>query len=149
MPNYKILLENDRASEIQATVRQGIREADPVDLPPRLRDYQPLNLSLRDSSDTLIGGLYGSTMWSWLIIDGLWVAETYRGRGLGSRLLSEAEAQAVQRGCRGAWLGTFDFQAREFYERHGYIVFAELEGFPPGRRHFHLRKDLASPASPA
>jgi GNAT superfamily N-acetyltransferase len=149
MPNYKILLENNRASDIQAAVRQGIREADPVSLPPRLRDYQPLNLSLRDSSDTLIGGLYGSTMWSWLLIDGLWVAETYRGHGLGSRLLSEAEAHAVQRGCRGVWLGTFDFQAREFYERHGYIVFADLEGFPPGHRHFHLRKDLASPASPA
>jgi GNAT superfamily N-acetyltransferase len=140
MPEYKILLENENASEIQAAVRQGLRDADPVELPPRQHDYQPLNLVLRDSSHEIIGGLYGMIMWSWLMIDGLWVAKDYRGKGLGSRFLSEVEAHAVQSGCRGAWLGTFDFQGREFYERHGYTMFAELDGFPPGHKHFHLRK---------
>lgn len=143
MTDYKILLENEHASEIQAVVRQGLRNADPIELPPRELDYRPLYLSLRDSNNEIIGGLYGMTMWSWLMIDGLWVVQAYRGRGLGSQLLSEAEAHAVQRGCRGAWLGTFDFQARAFYERHGYVVFAALENFPPGHTHFHLRKDFA------
>jgi GNAT superfamily N-acetyltransferase len=81
-------------------------------------------------------------MWGWLMIDGLWVAPDLRGRGLGSRLLDSAETLAVRRGCSSAWLGTFDFQARPFYERHGYVVFAELPGFPMGHTHFHLRKDL-------
>jgi GNAT superfamily N-acetyltransferase len=81
-------------------------------------------------------------MWSWLMIDGLWVAEALRGQGLGRRLLLAAEDLAVRRGCRGSWLGTFDFQARAFYERHGYAVFAELPGFPPGRGHVHLWKAL-------
>ena len=148
MMEYKILLENENASEIQAAVRQGIRDADPVELPPRQRDYQPLYLALRDSGDAMIGGLYGVIMWSWLMIDGLWVAEAYRGKGLGSRLLSEAEAHAIGHGCQGAWLGTFDFQGREFYERHGYTVYAELEGFPPGHKHFHLRKLFATTAPP-
>jgi hypothetical protein len=55
-------------------------------------------------------------------------------------LLLEAEAAAIKLGCRGAWLGTFDFQARGFYERLGYNVFAELTGFPPGHTHYHLKK---------
>ncbi len=140
MPDYKILLENENASEIQAAVRQGLRDADPAELPPRQRDYQPLYLGLRDCDNAIIGGLYGMIMWSWLMIDGLWVSEVHRGKGLGNRLLSEAEAHAIQHGCRGVWLSTFDFQGREFYERHGYIVFAELDEFPPGHKHFHLRK---------
>lgn len=140
MPEYKILFENENASEIQIAVRQGLREADPIELPPRQRDYEPLNLSLRDSDNSMIGGLYGAIMWSWLMIDGLWVAEANRGKGLGSQLLSKAEMYAVERGCRGTWLGTFDFQGREFYERHGYTVFSELDDFPPGHKHFHLQK---------
>ena len=82
------------------------------------------------------------------MIEGLWVVEELRGRGLGRRLLLAAEAAAVKRGCRGAWLGTFDFQSRGFYERLGYTVFAELADFPDGHTHYHLRKSFAS-AAPA
>ena len=96
----------------------------------------------------MIGGLYGGIMWSWLMIDGLWISEAVRRTGLGSRLLSEAEAYAIKRKCRGVWLGTFDFQGREFYERHGYAVFAELNDFPPGHKHFHLRKLFAKNEKP-
>jgi GNAT superfamily N-acetyltransferase len=82
-------------------------------------------------------------MWGWLMIDGLWVDEELRGRGLGRRLLLAAESIAVERGCRGAWLGTFDFQARDFYERQGYTVFAALAGFPAGHTHYHLQKSFS------
>jgi GNAT superfamily N-acetyltransferase len=79
-------------------------------------------------------------MWKWLLIDGLWVEKEIRGQGIARELLFAAESKAVERGCRGAWLGTFDFQARGFYERLGYTVFAELTGFPPGHAHYHLKK---------
>lgn len=142
---YEVVEEAGGADTVSAAVRRGIREADPPDV--GARDWVALCLSLRDSEGALVGGLYGATMWAWLMIDGLWVAEELRGRGLGSRLLTESEARAVERGCKGAWLGTFDFQARPFYERHGYEVFAALPGFPAGHTHFHLRKqfDAASP----
>lgn len=132
----------DAADAVSAEVRRGIREADPVDVRPR--DWAPLCLSLRDDADTLVGGLYGASMWRWLLVDGLWVDETLRGRGLGSRLLAAAEAVASARGCRGVWLGTFDFQARAFYERHGYRVFGELDDFPTGHRHYEMYKRLQS-----
>ena len=149
MGEYEITLENERAAEVQEAVRRGIRGADPADVPPRQQDYAPLNLAVRDAGGAIVGGVYGLTMWSWLQIDGLWVADTHRGLGLGSRLLRDAEARAIRCGCRGCWLGTFDFQARDFYERHGYVVFAELDGFPPGHRHFHLRKTFAATDRPA
>jgi GNAT superfamily N-acetyltransferase len=133
-------------SELASFVRKGIREADPGDVGPR--DWVPMTLALEDDEGTAIGGLYGATMWRWLMIDGLWVATEHRGKGQGRRLLVSAEALAVERGCVGSWLGTFDFQARGFYEAHGYEVFAELPGFPPGRTHYHLRKCFTTEAEP-
>jgi GNAT superfamily N-acetyltransferase len=136
----RIVLESEAAAAVERAVRAGIRESDPPHLPRR--DYRPLCVSLRGESDSVFGGIYGGTMWCWLMIDGLWVAEELRGQGFGSQLLNGAEVEAVRRGCVGAWLGTFDFQARGFYERHGYTVFAELPGFPAGHSHYHLRKAL-------
>jgi GNAT superfamily N-acetyltransferase len=140
------LTEAADVEALQLAVRAGIRGADPPDV--GARDWQPLALALRAPDGPVVGGIYGATCWGWLMVDGLWVAEKLRGRGLGRRLLLAAEAEAIERGCRGAWLGTFDFQAREFYERLGYTVFAELPDFPAGHTHYHLRKSFP-PASPA
>ena len=128
----------DAADAVAAAVRAGIRAADPPDVSPR--DWAPLCLALRNPAGALVGGLYGATMWRWLLVDGLWVDAELRGRGLGRRLLAAAEGAAVARGCVGAWLGTFDFQARGFYEREGYSVFGEMPGFPAGHTHYELWK---------
>jgi GNAT superfamily N-acetyltransferase len=85
---------------VHAAVRQGIRSADPPDVPPR--DWQIVSLALRDADGAIVGGLHGATMWSWLMIDGRWVAEALRGQGLGRRLLLAAEELAPQ--FRHAWL---------------------------------------------
>ena len=130
------------ADSLPPEVRKGIRESDPIELGKR--DWMPIHLALKSEDGSVVGGLYGATMWTWLMIDGLWVSPALRGQGFGRRLLLAAESEAIARGCTGSWLGTFDFQARAFYEHHGYLVFAELPGFPPGHTHFHLRKDLVS-----
>ena len=135
---FQIIHEREDASDVFAAIRRGIREADPPDV--GARDYAPVFLSLRDDDGAILGGLYGATMWKWLMIEGLWVAREQQRRGHGSRLLTAAESQALERGCVGASLGTFDFQARAFYERHGYRVVGELVGFPEGHSHFQLAK---------
>ena len=134
--NYHI--DQQAADSLPAEVRKGIREADPCDVGPR--DWEATHFALTAEDGSVAGGVYGATMWGWLMIDGLWVSERLRGKGYGTKLLLSAEQAAMDRGCVGSWLGTFDFQAREFYERHGYVVFSELQGFPPGHTHYHLRK---------
>jgi len=88
----------------------------------------------------LEGGLVGETGRGMLYLDLLWVRPERRGEGLGSRLLRLAEAEAKMRGCRGVWLDTYDYQARPFYERHGYAVFGELGGFANGHVRFFMSK---------
>lgn len=131
------LIEATDADGIAEAVCGGIRAADPPDVGPR--DWRPLTLALRTPDGALVGGLYGATMWGWLLIDGLWVAEALRGQGQGRRLLLAVEAEARERGC-GTRLGTFDFQARAFYERLGYTVLGALPGFPAGHTHYALWK---------
>ena len=46
--------------------------------------------------------------------------EKYRRQGLGSALIRAAESAAREKGCEIMFLGTFDFQARPLYEKHGF-----------------------------
>jgi ribosomal protein S18 acetylase RimI-like enzyme len=71
-----------------------------------------------------------------------------RGAGAGRRLMMEAEAEALRRGCCAAELDTFSFQARGFYERLGYSVFGALEDYAPGQSRFYMRKRLDGGAPP-
>jgi GNAT superfamily N-acetyltransferase len=105
-------------------------------------DTQPLAVLLRDGAGEAVGGLWGKTGYGWLFVEFLSVPEALRGRDFGSSLMAAAEALARERGCVGAWLTTFSFQARGFYERLGYTVFGELENSPGKNVRIFLRKRL-------
>ena len=96
----------------------------------------------RDADGTLVGGIVGEVYWGWLNVLVLWVAPMLRRQGLGSRLLSRAEAEAVAKGCHGVYLDTFTFQDHGLYLRAGYEIFGTLERFPSGQSRHFLRKRL-------
>jgi len=109
----------------------------------RPEDYRCLAI-LASHPDTgeILGGLWGETMFSHLHVDVLFVPEALRGMGVGRRMMGQAEDEAIRRGCCGAWLDTFSFQARGFYERLGYTVFGTIEDYPPGHSRLFLKKPL-------
>ncbi len=112
--------------------------------------YRPLVILLsHPGSDEIVGGLYGVTAFSYLHVDLLFVPESMRGIGIGRQLMTEAEAEAMRRGCHAASLDTFSFQARRFYERLGYSVFGILDDCPPGHRRFYLTKRLGGSQPPS
>jgi len=104
--------------------------------------FLPLAVFARSSDGELVGGVHGQVNWTWLHVSLLWVAAERRHSGLGSKLLGAIESAAAERGCTAAHLDTFSYQARPFYERHGYTLFAALEDYPPGHQRFFLRKFL-------
>jgi len=106
----------------------------------------PLAVALRDGDSTVVGGLWGDTRDGWLVIHHLAIPARLRLQGLGTSLMQLAESAAIARGCHGAWVGTFDYQARGFYERLGYEVFGHLPNYPAGHTLFFMRKDLLASA---
>lgn len=102
----------------------------------------PLHIMLKDDSGQYVGGLTASTYWGWLDIDDFYLPEEFRGQGIGTSLLQTAETIAISRECTRCFVSTFEFQARRFYEIHGYYVTGRLEDYPPGSTYYWMRKDL-------
>ena len=105
--------------------------------------HRTVAIFARDPAGEIRGGLLGYVWAEWLHVTHLWVAEGFRGRGLGARLLAAAEEEASRAKARGAFLSTFDFQAPEFYAKYGYEVYASHPDYPPGHSEWHMRKIFA------
>lgn len=102
--------------------------------------HQPLCIVLRDSTGRIEGGLWGTTGYDWLFIEYLIVPERLRGRGGGAAMIDSAEKEARSRGCIGAWLDTFSFQARGFYEKLGYELAGTIPDHPRGGKRYFMMK---------
>ena len=76
--------------------------------------------------------MHGQVNWTWLHVALFWIAAGERRRGLGSSLLRAIETAAIERGCTQAHLDTFSYQARPFYERHGYACSRRSRTIRPG-----------------
>jgi GNAT superfamily N-acetyltransferase len=103
-------------------------------------DMQPVSILLKDPAGEIIGGLWGKTVYDWMFVEFLIVPDALRGQSIGSRLMDEAERLAAERGCVGAWLTTFAYQARAFYEARGYEVFGKLPLSPRENVRIFMRK---------
>ena len=104
--------------------------------------HTPLGIVEYDNGGNVIGGILGGTYWGWMYIDILWVDEKHRKQGIGTRLLREAESEAVCRGCHHVHLDTMSWQAPEFYKKHGYEVIGILPDIPSENQKYLLMKAL-------
>lgn len=141
MATYTISVENAPKSEDVAVLAQGLTtHALPHTQVP---GFQPVGVFLRDEHGEVAGGVWGYVNWNWLYINLVWVADEARGGGYGRQLMAALEAAARERGCCYAHLDTFSYQARPFYEKLGYEVFATLDEYPPGHQRFFMKKTLS------
>jgi RimJ/RimL family protein N-acetyltransferase len=140
MQNLKITSESRASPEDAAVIHDGLARFNVA--ATRHTYYSPVAIFLRDERGAVLGGALGEVWGEWLDLTFLWVAEPVRGKGYGERLLRAVEDEARAHGCRGIYLDIFSFQARPFYERFGYEVFAELPDRPAGYTSYFLKKIL-------
>lgn len=105
-------------------------------------EKRALIVAVRDEQGDLRAGISGYTAWGWLYVQWLWVDESLRGRNVAASMLTAAEHEAVGRGCRGAYIDTFNPVALKVYQRQGYQPFGALPNFPEGRTRTFLSKAL-------
>ncbi len=138
--SWVISIEDDPSPDDLRAIQDGLtRHALPMTLVP---GFQRVAVLARDDRATLVGGAVGTIDWNWLHVALLWVSEPLRHTGLGTRLMDQIEEVGARRGCTQAHLDTFSYQARPFYERRGYRVFAALNDYPPGHQRFFMEKPL-------
>ena len=109
-----------------------------------LGDEVDLAIFVRDAAGAVVGGISGWTWGDCCELQSLWVDPSLRGRGLATRLIAAAEAEATARGCRQSVHFTYDFQAGALYERSGYEVVGRVKDFPSGTDALWFRKRLQS-----
>ena len=96
-----------------------------------------------DKDGNIIAGCTGYIYpWGHMYIDDMWVDEKYRRQELGSNALQAVEKVAEEKGVYLITLGTWDFQARPYYLKHGYQVFSIKKDCPKGHEDYELYKRL-------
>lgn len=103
---------------------------------------KPLILLARHE-DQLVGGLIAEHVLAWLKISIMAVDPDHRGKGIGSSLLIDAEQRAQTVGCKYLYADTMQYQAPQFYIKHGFQVAGQIPNWDShGHAKFFLIKEV-------
>lgn len=136
MPDDSKSAEDGRRAVLEGLLRFNKNKTSNME-PPKA-----IPIFMRDGKNQVVGGVIGYVYAGWLHIEFLWIEESFRNKGNGTKLLKMIENEAVKCGCKYVDLDTFSFQARPFYEKHGYTLFATLDNYPEGHSKHFLKKKL-------
>lgn len=78
----------------------------------------------------IIGGAIGKTNFETFHLELLAVKDNYRGQGIGTRLVVEAEKFAKEHNCVLMTVNTQNYEAKSFYEKLDFKIFAQLKDVP-------------------
>ncbi|MCL2573987.1 MAG: GNAT family N-acetyltransferase [Defluviitaleaceae bacterium] len=134
---------HDTTKEEQGHIIRGIIDYNNSKVPfTQEPTFVSINRCIKDG-EKVVGGIVAEIYcWKVLHIDILWVKEEYRNKGYATALMNDAEETAKEMGCKLSHLSTFDFQARELYEKLGYAVFGTLEDCPDNHNCYYMSKKL-------
>ena len=136
----KAALEDDADDAVLQDLIVGMRAFNAAAV-PGLTSHK-ITASLRGEDGTLHGGVVGRLSADSVYIEIVWTDDAARGTGHGTALMRLVEDRARALGAREAWLYTMSFQAKPFYEKLGYHMFAELDWLGGRHKRQFMRKDL-------
>ncbi len=97
----------------------------------------------REKDGEVQGLLHAQKILENIHIKALVVAEPYQGQGLGSDLIRELESVARDKGASSITLSTKSYQAKDFYLKMAYEMYASLDDVPrKGVTKYHFIKRL-------
>lgn len=105
-------------------------------------NFIDLSRKLIDNGKIIAGIIARMYCWNIVYIDSLWVDSNFRGKKIGSLLLEEIENISRSMGASLIHLDTFDFQAKNFYIKHGYKIFGVLQNCPESHCRYYMKKNI-------
>ena len=98
----------------------------------------------REEDGRLIALLHAQQVLENIHIKALVVDKAYQKKGLGASLLAELEEKAAEAGVTSITLSTKSYQAKDFYLKQGYEIYASLTDVPQkGITKYHFIKRLS------
>ncbi|STX83881.1 N-acetyltransferase GCN5 [Legionella donaldsonii] len=132
-------LENPNPDDVQI-LTNGVKE-----YAKQQRGFESLDFFacfIRDADNSIIGGCSGGTLYGGLHVDNLWVGESIRHQGWGTKLLQAALRYGNEKGCAFATVNTMDWEAIEFYKKLRFELEFERHGFQKNSIFYFLRKEF-------
>ena len=111
----------------------------------RLEELEPKDYYLtREEEGRLIALLHAQQVLGNIHIKALVVDKEHQKKGLGASLLAELEEKAEKVGVNSITLSTKSYQAKDFYIKQGYEIYASLSDVPQkGITKYHFIKRLS------
>jgi len=140
MTDHKYYFEHQETPQIEQILVDGINAE--AAKKKGMKPARSFEISVKDSSGTILGGTTGFIFHGCLFTDLLWVSEKMRGQGIGRELMLEVEKIGHDRHCTFAAVNTMDWEALPFYQKLGYEIEFVREGFDKQSKMYMLRKNL-------
>ncbi len=139
--NQIVLKKGELRPEEQQKIANGFEAHSKQQFAPKYRKER-LNWVVYSQGGVLVGVVTADILWDWMYLDELWVDSAIRNRGLGKKLIFQAEQYARENSMKGLWLWTQSWQAPAFYTRLGFEEFTRFPDFPAGYERIGFRKLL-------
>lgn len=112
--------------------------------PDMLEKLEPQDYYLRREEDgRLTALLHAQQVLENIHVKALVVDKEHQKKGLGASLLAELEEKAAEAGVTSITLSTKSYQAKDFYIKQGYEIYASLTDVPQkGITKYHFIKRL-------
>ena len=133
-------------TEFQNFIEQVFKEQCEASFgPDMLEKLEPQDYYLtREDEGNLIALLHAQQVLENIHIKALVVDKGHQKKGLGASLLAELGEKAAEAGVTSITLSTKSYQARDFYIKQGYEIYASLTDVPQiGVTKYHFIKRLS------
>lgn len=138
MDNLDFEVDLNPKSDEQSKIRDGI-----ISFNQSIINDKPIcfNIYVRQNK-SIVGGaiIYGHK--DAYYIDVLWVDDAHRHQGIGSKIMSLVEETANKKGIFKLFVDTYDFQAQDFYKKHGFQSIGIVPKYLLDHDRVFMRKEL-------
>jgi GNAT superfamily N-acetyltransferase len=134
----RIKIDLTPSDKDDGVIRKGLHEFNVI----QIGEDQHYSVFAYDPEGTIIGGILVYAETQSIFLDNLWVEESHRKIGLGTKLLNAAEEEGIRRKISFSTVDTYEFQAGNFYIKNGYTQFGMIKDYIEGYDRLFFRKKV-------